>query len=299
MDKKITRRFIGFNMLIIAVISIILTGFVYFGSRSTLPLYRLIITVVLMITLTFVGSVLISRIAVRPIKEAWQKQLDFTADASHELRTPLAVAFTNLELVMESPEETVASQMHWLENIAAENQRMTNLVNDLLILSRADAKQQTMVPQPFMLNELIAETVLPLLTVAESRHISCAFPTDPQIAVNADRERIRQLIVILVDNAVKYTQDGGKITISVAKEKDMVELAVADTGVGIAAGEAERVFDRFFRGNKTRSMHQEGNGLGLAIAKWIVDEHGGAIKVESKPGEGSRFIVKLPIFQSE
>lgn len=298
MKDNINRRFISFNMLIIGIISTILCGVVYWGSKSTVSPGRLILSVLLMLVMTFAGSILLSRFASRPIREAWQKQLDFTADASHELRTPLAVVRTSLELVMDNPGETVESQMKWLKNIEAENYRMARLVDDLLTLSRADARQHTLNRSTFMLDELLEDITASILPLAGHKGITLTFHSNAGTAIHADKERIKQLIVILLDNALQYTEPGGCVTLTLSRTKESADILIADTGAGIPKEDLGKIFNRFFRGANTRSMHQDGSGLGLSIASWIVTEHQGKISAESTPGEGSRFLIRLPFHLS-
>jgi len=294
MIKSLRRRFIIFSVLVISGILLILGLLVYLGPTSTLSAQKLFSTILLSTVMVLAGSWLLSKVAVAPVKQAWQKQLDFTADASHELRTPIAVIQTNLELVMDSPDETVGSQMKWLKNIEAENIRMARLVEDLLTLSRADTNQQTLEKETFMLDEAISEALVPFEPIAGRKSIALQARINSKTAFHGDRKRIKQLIVILVDNALNYTDGPGTVTVSLARSEKALELTVSDTGHGMEAEHLDKIFDRFYRVTKTRNLHQDGSGLGLSIAKWIVQEHGGAIQVDSSPGCGTTFTVFLP-----
>lgn len=294
MIKSLRKRFVFFNMLVIGIILVVLSLLVFLGSKSTLSTERLVITILVSLVLVFVGSFLLSKIAITPIKDAWQKQLDFTADASHELRTPIAVIQTNLELVMDNREDTVESQMKWLQNIQTENKRMTRLVEDLLTLSRADTNQQSLDRQTFLLDELIKESLAPFEPLAADKDITLSFTASASPEFYGDRSRIKQLLVILVDNALKYT-DSGRVDVTLGKDERFVKLTVSDTGSGIEQGHLDKIFDRFYRVTKTRNQNQDGSGLGLSIVKWIVQEHGGAIKVESEFEIGTTFTVLLPL----
>jgi signal transduction histidine kinase len=293
MIKTLRKRFILFSVMVIGSIIIIAGLFIFFGTTSTLPAYRYVITLSAVIILVFLGSWLLSRIAVKPVQTAWQKQLDFTADASHELRTPIAIIQTNLELVMDSPEETIESQMKWLKNIEAENHRMARLVEDLLTLSRADTNQQTTEKETFMIDEAVSEALAPFILLAEKKNILLNIDVQKNTAFHGDRKRIKQLIVILVDNALHYTEQG-EVAVSLCKSENKLMITVSDTGRGIATEHLAKIFDRFYRVTDTRMMHQDGSGLGLSIAKWIVAEHRGRISVESELGNGASFTVKLP-----
>jgi signal transduction histidine kinase len=237
---------------------------------------------------------LLSKKAVRPVEKAWQKQLDFTADASHELRTPIAVIQTNLELVIDSPKETIESQMKWLKNIEAENKRMAKLVEDLLILSRVDTDQQALEIETFMLDEVVLEVLAPFEPIASGKNIELEVHVNDKIAFSGDRKRIKQLFVILVDNALNYTDSTGAVTVSLDHSEKEITLTVSDTGHGIESEHLDKIFDRFYRVTKTRKLNQDGSGLGLSIAKWIVQEHGGTIGVTSTLSVGTTFTARLP-----
>lgn len=293
MIKSLRIRFILFSVLVISSIIIIVGLFVFIGSPSNIPAHRYVTTLSAAIVMVLIGSWVLSKAAIRPIQAAWQKQLDFTADASHELRTPIAVIQTNLELVMDSPDETVESQMKWLKNIEAEIHRMARLVEDLLTLSRADTGQQTTEKETFMLGEAISEAIAPLVPVGEAKGIALKITINETSAFYGDRKRLLQLAVILTDNALRYT-DSGKVTVSLRESEKALTLTVSDTGRGIAAEHLGKIFDRFYRVTNTRGMNQDGSGLGLAIAKWIVTEHGGTIRVSSTPAAGTSFTVVLP-----
>lgn len=239
------------------------------------------------------GSWLLSKAAIRPIQAAWQKHIDFTADASHELRTPITVIQTNLELVMDSPKESVESQMRWLKNIEAENMRMARLVDDLLTLSRADTNQQNLETEMFMLDETVSEALVALEPTAYKKNISLESNINRNIAFHGDRKRMKQLVVILVGNALNYTDDSGTVIISLTRNDKEIKFTVSDTGYGMGAKHLDKIFDRFYRIAKTRNLNQDGSGLSLSIAKWIVQEHNGTIQVESSPDCGTTFTVLL------
>lgn len=294
MLRSLRRRFILFSVLIISGILIILGLLIYLGPTSDLNVRQFVSTILVAIGMVLGGSWLLSKAAVRPIQEAWQKQLDFTADASHELRTPIAVIQTNLELIMDSPEESVESQMKWLRNIAAENKRMTNLVADLLTLSRADTNQQALETEQFLLNEALLEALIPLAAMANQKGIILDLQIKDNIAFRGDRQRINQLMVILTDNALNYTDPAGTVVVSLTRGEKEIKLAVADNGRGIDAAHLPKIFDRFYRVTETRALNQDGSGLGLSIAKWIVSQHKGHIYANSEIGVGTTFTVLLP-----
>ncbi len=247
--------------------------------------------------LVFFSSLFLADKALIPIKKSWDRQKRFVADASHELRSPLTVMQTSLELVMGNRDETVESQYKWLENIQTENRRMTKLVNDLLLLARADSDQQMIQKSLFPLHETIRSVVESYESVAAKKSIHLELKQADEADFFGDENRLKQLTVILIDNAIKYTSSGGSATVSLKKLDNHIELLVSDTGEGIDTEHLDKIFERFYRADKARSRESGGTGLGLSIAKWIVKEHKGTISVSSKPGEGSTFKVLLPIIQ--
>lgn len=244
--------------------------------------------------LVFVSSLFLADKALIPIKAAWEKQKNFIADASHELRTPLAIIMTSLELVMDNKSETVESQMKWLENIQSENKRMTDLVNQLIFLARTDSNQEKLERKPFYIDESLGVTVASLELMAEKKNIELHSSIPENVTFSGDEGRIRQLFVILIDNAIKYTPDGGKIDVSLDVKSSELEIQVKDTGEGIPEEYLNKLFERFYRVDKARSRENGGVGLGLAIAHWIVKAHDGSINVKSTEGKGSTFIVTFP-----
>lgn len=257
-------------------------------------LAALILSGLIGLALTFFGSLFLADRALIPIKKSWQRQKDFIADASHELRTPLAVIQTNLELVLDNPQETVESQLKWLENIQIENKRMTKLVDDLLFLARADSCEKPQDMAYFPLDLAIKEALTPFEPVAAKKGIKLASSLAPDICVLGNETRLKQLIVILLDNAIKYTSAGGWIFLELKDKGQSSEISVQDSGEGIEAAHLEKIFERFYRIDKARSRQSGGTGLGLAIAECIVKEHRGTIRVFSTPGQGTTFQVTLP-----
>jgi len=294
MIKYLRKRFIFFNILVISSIAVVIGLFIFLGSpRNDMTPHRYITMLLVVIFMVYIGSLILSKVAIRPIQAAWQKQLDFTADASHELRTPITVIQTNLDLVMDNREETVESQMKWLKNIKAENQRMSKLVDDLLTLSRADTDQQMVEKEMFMLDEAILESFAPFEALANEKNIKLNVAINNQIAFFGDRKRIKQLIVVILDNALNYT-DSGTVSVKLAQSEKEITITVSDTGHGMEAEHLNKIFDRFYRVSKTKKLNQDGSGLGLSIAKWIVQEHGGWIQATSTVGVGTSFVVHLP-----
>jgi heavy metal sensor kinase len=220
----------------------------------------------------------------------------FTADASHELKTPLTVLRAGVERALTTPglpRETLAS----LEEALQEVNRMTELVDALLTLARADEGRAPLHREPVDLRTIVQEVQETGELLAEDAGVTmnASTPEHP-VVVPVDHSRIRQLILNLLTNAVKYTPRGGSVSLELAQDDGRIVIAVTDTGVGIAAGDLPHIFDRFWRADtaRTRTGERPGAGLGLAICKWIAEAHGGSIEVHSRPGRGSRFTVTLP-----
>ncbi len=243
--------------------------------------------------LSFGVSFFMAHQAMLPIRKAWQQQKDFLADASHELRTPLAVIQTNLDIVRENPNESVSSQSRWLDNIQEESVCMAKLVDSLLFLARADSQQQLLDKQPFSLNAALRQAVSPFEAIAKLKGLSLEIVSDAQIDICGDETRIKQAIGILVDNAIRHTPANGKVSVSLSQKKSNALLTVADTGEGIKPEYLDKIFDRFYQIDKSRT--KGGAGLGLAIAKCIIECHSGIIAVASTPGVGTTFTVQIPL----
>ncbi|WP_312203097.1 sensor histidine kinase [Anaerospora hongkongensis] len=241
-----------------------------------------------------VASYFLARRAMIPIQAAWEKQQQFVADASHELRSPITGIYSNAELMLRHPQLTIQEQSHRINTIMKESSRMTKLIASLLTLARSDADKAELQLAPVDFSEMVEMVAEHFKPLEELNKISLTVQIKPAIELMADRERLHQLVVILLDNAFKYTSEGGKILLSCDKDDKSAILVVQDTGCGIAAEHLPHIFDRFFRGDKARSRDKGGTGLGLAIAKWIVEKHGGKIAVESS-GKGTTFQVSIPI----
>ena len=230
----------------------------------------------------------------RPIARALERQRNFVADASHELRTPLTVMLTNAELLTRHPERPLAEYQDVVQDIVAEIERLSRLVADLLTLARADQGKAALAIGAVDLGE-VAETVARRFApLGEAKGIAVRTAIEAGVVVAGDRDRLLQLAVILVDNAVRYTA-AGEVTIRVAREGREGMLVVADTGPGIAPEHLPHIFERFYRTDAARSSEDGGAGLGLALADWIARAHRGRIHVTSEVGKGSVFTVWLPL----
>jgi len=220
----------------------------------------------------------------------------FVADASHELKTPLTVMRAGVERSLTDPKVSTDALVP-LEETLVGVRHMTELVDALLTLARVDEGRMELHTEPVDLGALLAEIheTAQILGEQAGVHVTLEVPPEPTV-VDADRGRIRQLVMNLVTNAVKYTPAGGQVLLALTATPEAATVSVRDTGIGIAPGDVARVFDRFWRADLARSRTGErpGIGLGLSISKWIAEAHGGSIGVTSRPGRGSTFTVTLP-----
>ena len=228
------------------------------------------------------------------LEDSFTQLKRFTSDASHELRTPLA----SLRSIGEVSLRNAHSNDEYRDVIASmleEVRRLTRLVESLLVISRADSGQIQLKISQFSCVDLIAEVTDLVGILAEDKHQTLRVEGDASIMVEADRGILRQAILNLVDNAIKYSPEGGEILIEVTEMTEgLVELAFTDPGPGISVAEQTLIFDRFYRADEGRSREQGGTGLGLSIAKWAVEIHRGTIGVEAASKFGSRFYIRLP-----
>lgn len=217
-------------------------------------------------------------------------QQRFVADVSHELRTPLTAIRGNLDIIKRYGMDKAS-----FEAIESEVDRMTRLVNDLLLLARADYGELTLELEPIDLDTIVSEVYREARVLAKDRDIKVTIGDFEPARVNGNADRVKQLLLNLVSNALKFTPDGGRIILNLRQEEDEAVLEVQDTGIGISPEDQKRIFDRFYQAEPSRARRTgEGAGLGLSIAKWIVDAHKGKIGVRSEPGKGTTFIIRLP-----
>jgi two-component system sensor histidine kinase CiaH len=269
-------------------------------EEAALSQLRIILLAVLAVSVVPAvgGGYLLSGRALRPIKTAMESQRTFVADASHELRTPVAVVRTNAELlkrhVAAENAETAGSDQIALDDILSESERLGRMVDQMLILAEADAGVRTLMTSDVSLKDVVDAVARSMRFLAEVRRVSLETELVENVSVPGDPSRLRELISVLLDNAVKYTDAGGRTKIAVRKEHKKAIIRVSDNGPGIPAEALPHVFERFYRVDKARSRESGGTGLGLAIARHIVNAHGGTIGVESKVGKGTVVTVELP-----
>ena len=233
----------------------------------------------------------LAKVSLRPAEKAWEQQRQFVADASHELKTPLPVILANADIVASHPEETVLSQGKWLGYIREEAQRMRSLVEDLLFLAKSDAQKLPFSLQQVRLSDLVTASLLSFEPVAFEAEVSLSENIAPGIVLKGDEAQLRRLVVILLDNAVKYAGQNGSVTVTLSETQGKAQLAVHNTGPAIPAEHLPHLFERFYRSDAARDRESGGYGLGLAIAQSIVEGHSGKISVTSAPQLGTTFTV--------
>ena len=230
--------------------------------------------------------------ALAPIRSAMDRQVRFTADASHELRTPLTIVDAGLQVLKRHPDQTVGRNAQLLDSISAETQRMTRLVEDLLTLARVDSGQTQLQIEPTDVSQLVVSTGQDLQALAASRGGHLDVRSESRIEAQVDRDRLRQLLVILVDNALRHGEPGGSVEVRSDRVGHELRLEVSDHGPGIPVEHRGKVFERFYQLDGSRSGSSA--GLGLAIARWIVSAHGGTIKLmDNDPGLMVRILLPL------
>lgn len=233
--------------------------------------------------------------SIKPIEAAWIKQNQFIADASHELKTPLTTINTNIDVLLSKGGSTIDAEKKWLMYIKDESTRMAKLTNDLLYLAKVDhsAESKTVFSEISLSNE-VQSVLLTMEAVVFEKGLKLFDDIDENISIKGDPAQIKQLVMILLDNAVKYTKSGGEIYVKLTHTDKHAYLSVKNTGDGIPPEDAEKIFDRFYRSDKSRSRSGGGYGLGLAIAKSIVTTHSGSIKLNTSLGKYTEFVAKLP-----
>lgn len=277
-----------------------MTQIVFADRTSEIASFKtLLFTLVLIFVSTtivfFIICILLSRWALKPVEKAWIKQKQFIADASHELKTPLTIILANLGIMNGHKEQTIASQMQWLDNTVTEAQRMKKLVEDLLFLAKSDASEMPISKDTFNFSDDLWSVILPFETYAFEQGLEITENIQENIFYYGDSAQLRQLMAILLDNSCKYARKGTCITVNLSTVTDKIILSVHNIGSFIPAEDIEHIFDRFYRADKSRSNSQGSYGLGLAIAKSITDNHHGKIYVHSDESAGTTFYVHLPL----
>ena len=238
------------------------------------------------------GGFFLVRKSTAPIERSIEYMRRFMADAAHELRTPITILRTRAEVALQQPREA-ANYVSALRAVEAEARRLGGIVDSLLVLARADAGEQQIDTARIFLDDIAVDAAGAAQIVARQKNVEVTVDQFEEAPIQGDPTLVRQLIMIVLDNAVKFTDAGGQVHIRVSMREGVPTFSVEDTGIGIKQEELSRVFQRFFRGETARSR-TDGAGLGLSIASWIAREHGADISLSSEPGEGTNVVVTFP-----
>jgi signal transduction histidine kinase len=244
------------------------------------------------LVLVAAGGFLLVRKSTAPIERSMVFMRRFMADAAHELRTPITVLRTRVEVALQQPREA-AHYVSALHNVEAEARRLGGIVDSLLVLAQADSGERQIERERFFLDDVAIDAAGASRVVARQKGVEVMVEEFEEAPVVGDPALTRQLIMILLDNAVKFTDSGGEVRVRVSLHQGVPTFVVQDTGIGIKREDLSRVFQRFFRGETARSR-TDGAGLGLSIASWIAREHGAEISLTSEPGQGTRVVVTFP-----
>lgn len=255
-------------------------------------------TSLLICALALTGFYLISRflakLSLEPVEQSWERQRQFVADASHELKTPLTVILANTDILQSHPSASVESQSKWIGYIQDEAARMKRLVDDLLFLAKSDSPQILPSLVPLQLDQIVTGSLLPFESVAFEAGVTLTEEITSNIVIQGNEEQLRRLVVILLDNAVKYAGTSGIVSVRLDRMQERPRLSVHNTGPAIPPEQLSHLFERFYRIDTSRDRSKGGYGLGLSIAKSIVDGHRGKLTVTSSPSDGTTFTVLFP-----
>jgi len=240
----------------------------------------------------FAISVFLANWILKPTEKSWQQQKQFLADASHELKTPLTVILTNADIVLSHKKDTVANQSKWVEHIQTEAKRMSTLINELLFLAKNEDTKTNVIFSVLNFSDIVWNSLLPFESVIYEQGKFLESKIQSDIMIYGEKNKLSQLIVILLDNACKYSNENTTIEISLSENQDKIKLSVTDVGNTISQNDIEHIFERFYRVDKSRSRENGGYGLGLSIAQSIVNIHNGKISVQS--GQSTTFTVIFP-----
>lgn len=238
-------------------------------------------------------SIYLTNKTIKPIKETFEKQKQFIANASHELKTPLTIIRTNTSLVLSNKSLSVESQSKWLNYINNQIERMSELLDEMLSLAKLDTNRGLDEFVVFDLSKLLNNILLTFEAVIFENKIQLESNIEEDISIKGDKESIKKVVIILLDNAIKYTNKSGKIDVELKQEKNKIRLKVKNTGEGIKKEDINKIFERFYRVDSSRARETGGYGLGLSIAKSIVESNNGKIYAESNIGKDTTFIIEF------
>lgn len=257
--------------------------------------FRIIsLTVTVGIVLSIFASYILSKKTLKPLRDNMVKQMEFVQNVSHELRTPLTIIQAKQEILLQEPNSKIIDKSEDIILTLNETKRLSKLIKDLMLLSRADSDGMKLQKENINIDEFIKEIISPYKEIAEMQEKNMVLNLDYKADIDVDTNKFYQLMIILLDNAIKYTETNDSIEVKTYLKDNKFVLEVADTGIGISDEGMTRIFERFYREDKARNRETGGSGLGLSIASSIVTAHGGTIKVSHNTPKGSIFIVRLP-----
>ena len=253
----------------------------------------LISTTILMVLISIIASYILAKRTLKPIIESWKRQTEFVQNASHELRTPLTIIQAKQELLLQEPNKKIIDKSQDITVCINETRRLTKLIKELMTLARADSNKLEINKEAVDIDKLIEEVSKPYIEMASLQNKQVELNLEYKKSINLDKNKISELLIIILDNAIKYTSDNDKITIETHSKDGKFLLEISDTGIGIDSEELKHIFERFYRADKARSRETGGNGLGLSIAQTIVQAHGGTIKITKNSPKGTKVIIKI------
>lgn len=253
----------------------------------------LLIGSLIIIVIAIMGSYILSKMTLKPIMDSYKKQTEFVQNAAHELRTPLTIIQAKQELLLQEPDSKIIDKSEDINIILKETKRLTKLIKELMILATADSNELKLKKEKTNIDVLIRDIIIPYKDYAEMQEKEISIDLKFNKEINVDSNKINQLMIIVLDNAIKYTTEKDKIEIKTYSKDGKCVIEVIDTGIGISKEAAKHVFDRFYREDKARSRETGGTGLGLSIAHTIVNLHGGNIKIMPNEPKGTKVIIRI------
>ena len=265
------------------------------GEVETINNLREILLIgnILILIVAIVSSYMLSKMTLKPIMESYRKQTEFVQNAAHELRTPLTIIQAKQELLLQEPNSKIIDKSEDINIILKETKRLTKLIKELMILATADSNKLKLEKEKTNIDSLIKEVIMPYKEYGEMQKKKIIMDLKYGKEINIDVNRISQLMIIVLDNSIKYTRENDKIKITTHQKDGKCLIEIEDTGIGICKEAAKHVFDRFYREDKARSREKGGTGLGLSIAHTIVKLHGGTIKIVPNEPKGTKVIIKI------
>lgn len=258
-------------------------------------LFNLIIIGTVTLLIFFIISIFLSKWALAPVKKSWEQQKQFLADASHELKTPLTIILTNLKILESHKSSTIQDELRWIENSSVEALRMKELLDSMLFLAKSEYSQMSNLYSTVDFSDIVMGKLLTFESIAYERGLTIKDNIENQLFLEGDLTQLEQLVTILLDNACKYSKDNSEITVNLSKNQRSIDLVISNFGSTLSQDDLDHIFERFYRAEDSRAREQGGYGLGLSIAKSIVESHGGKIKAELHDNNKISFIATFPV----